>query len=57
MSLGRTIYGSTETTLYVLAIYFGTVGIQRTRYALLAGLTADAIGVSAFLIVCRLVFA
>ena len=54
--MGGTIYGSTETTLYVLAVYFGAVGIKRTRYALLAGLTADAVGVIASVIICRLVF-
>ena len=51
-----TIYGSTETTFYVLAVYFGAVGIKRTRYALLAGLVADLVGVIASVIVCRLVF-
>ncbi|HRT56113.1 MAG TPA: nucleoside recognition domain-containing protein [Candidatus Paceibacterota bacterium] len=50
-----TIFGSTETTFYVLAVYFGSVGIKRTRYALLAGLTADFVGVVASVIVCRLV--
>ena len=54
--IGGTIYGSTETTLYVLAVYFGAVGIKRTRYALLAGLTADLVGVVASVVVCRLVF-
>ena len=54
--MGGTIYGSTETTLYVLAVYFGSVGIKRTRYALLAGLTADLVGVVASVIVCRIVF-
>jgi spore maturation protein B len=54
--MGGTIYGSTETTLYVLAVYFGSVGIKRTRYALLAGLTADLVGVIASVIVCRIVF-
>ena len=51
-----TIYGSTETTFYVLAVYFGSVGIKKTRYALLAGLTADLVGVVASIIICRLVF-
>jgi spore maturation protein SpmA len=55
--MGGTIYGSTETTFYVLAVYFGAVGIKRTRYALLAGLTADLVGVVASVIICRLVFA
>lgn len=51
-----TIYGSTETTFYVLAVYFGSVSIKKTRYALLAGLSADFVGVMASVIVCRLVF-
>ncbi|HVV01525.1 MAG TPA: nucleoside recognition domain-containing protein [Verrucomicrobiae bacterium] len=51
-----TIYGSTETTFYVLAVYFGSVGIKKTRHALLAGLSADLVGVIASVIVCRLVF-
>jgi len=51
-----TIYGSTETTFYVLAVYFGSIGIKRTRYALLAGLAADLVGITASVVVCRLVF-
>jgi spore maturation protein SpmA len=51
-----TIYGSTETTFYVLAVYFGAVGIKKTRYALLAGLFGDAVGVLASIIICRVVF-
>ncbi|HZR21783.1 MAG TPA: nucleoside recognition domain-containing protein [Verrucomicrobiae bacterium] len=54
--MGGTVYGSTETTLYVLAVYFGAVGIKRTRHALLAGITADTVGVIASVIVCRAVF-
>lgn len=54
--MGGTIYGSTETTFYVLAVYFGSVAIKRTRYAVLAGLTADFVGVVASVIICRLVF-
>ena len=53
---GGTIYGSTETTFYVLAVYFGSVGIKRTRHALLAGLTADLVGVVVSVVVCYLVF-
>ena len=51
-----TIYGSTETTFYVLAVYFGSVGVKKARYSLLAGLTADFVGVVASVIICRLVF-
>lgn len=40
-----TIYGSAETTFYVLAVYFGAVGIKKTRHAVPAGLIADMAGV------------
>ena len=43
--LASIIQGSTETTFYVLAVYFGSVNIQRTRYALTCGLIADAVGI------------
>jgi spore maturation protein SpmA len=51
-----TILGSTETTFYVLAVYFGSVGIRRTRHAVLAGLAADLTGVVVSFIICRAVF-
>ena len=51
-----TIYGSTETTFSVLAVYFGSVAIRRTRHAVLAGLIADATGVIASLFICHLMF-
>lgn len=41
--LTSTLYGSTETTFYVLAVYFGAVGIRNTRHALPTGLFADFI--------------
>jgi spore maturation protein B len=50
------MYGSTETTFYVLAVYFGSVGIKKTRHAVPAGLLADAIGLLAALVICRVVF-
>ena len=50
------IYGSTETTFYVLAVYFGSVAIRRTRYAVIAGLTADAVSVIVSIVLCRAVF-
>lgn len=40
------MYGSTETTFYVLAVYFGAVGVRRIRHALLCGLIADAVSMS-----------
>ena len=54
--LAGTILGGTETTLYVLAVYFGSVAIRKGRHALAAGLLADAAGVAASLVICRLVF-
>jgi len=55
--LGGTIMGSTETTFYVIAVYFGSVAVRRTRHAVPAGLIADAVGVAASLIICHIMFA
>ncbi len=49
-----TAYGSTETTFYVLAVYFGSVGIRKTRHAVAAGLFADVVGLLAAIFACRL---
>ena len=48
-----TMYGSTETTFYVLAVYFGAVGIRRIRHALMAGLVADLVAMSTALFLCQ----
>jgi spore maturation protein SpmA len=50
--LSATIQGSTETTFYVVAVYFGAVGIQRTRHAVGCALVADLAGVLASIGVC-----
>ncbi|MCX5471240.1 spore maturation protein [Alcaligenes nematophilus] len=50
--LGATVQGSTETTFYVLAVYFGAVGIQRARHAVSCALIADLAGVLASIAVC-----
>ena len=50
------LYGSTETTFYVLTVYFGSVGIRRFRHALLAGLTGDFFGMCSAVIFGRLLF-
>jgi spore maturation protein SpmA len=55
--MAGTILGSTETTFYVVAVYFGAVSVQRTRHAIPAGLVADVVGVLASVTICRLVFA
>ncbi|MBI5782076.1 MAG: spore maturation protein [Rhodocyclales bacterium] len=50
--LASTLQGSTETTFYVLAVYFGAVGIKKMRHAIAAGLTADLAGVAAAVFIC-----
>jgi spore maturation protein B len=54
--IGATMFGSTETTFYVLAVYFGSVGIRKTRHALVAGLFADAVGVLSAVYICQFFF-
>jgi len=54
--LACVIQGSTETTFYVLAVYFGSVGIRKTRHALGCALAADGAGVLASILVCYLFF-
>jgi spore maturation protein B len=54
--LGSVIMGSTETTFYVIAVYFGAVSVNKVRYAVHAGLLADAAGVCAAIVVCMLFF-
>jgi spore maturation protein SpmA len=49
--LASVIQGSTETTFYVLAVYFGAVGIKRSRHAVICGLAADLAGVTAAILV------
>ena len=55
--LSGVFQGSTETTFYVLAVYFGAVGIKDTRYALGAGLIADFAGIIAAIIIGYLFYA
>jgi spore maturation protein SpmA len=54
--MGATVLGSTETTFYVIAVYFGSVAIRRTRHAVASGLIADLAGVIASIIICRIMF-
>ena len=54
--LVSTMQGSTETTFYVMAVYFGSIGILRTRHTLPAALAADVTGIIAALIICQLTF-
>ncbi|WP_240666569.1 spore maturation protein [Longirhabdus pacifica] len=55
--IASTVQGSTDTTLYVLTVYFGAVGIRKTKYALKVGLISDFVGFVAAVTICYLVFA
>lgn len=54
--LSSVFQGSTETTFYVLAVYFGSVNIKNSRYAVTAGLIADLVGVIAAIFIAYLFF-
>lgn len=54
--IGSTIQGSSDTTLYVLTVYFGAIGIERTRYALKVGLLSDLAGFLASVYICMWLF-
>jgi len=54
--LASVMQGSTETTFYVLAVYFGSVNIKKTRYAVTCGLIADAAGIIAAILISYLFF-
>ena len=54
--LVSTLQGSTETTFYVLAVYFGAVQIRRSRHALAAALTADLAGILGAVVICLYLF-
>lgn len=54
--LSAIMVGSSETTFYILAVYFGAVGISKLRYAVIVGLLADFIGIVAAIAVCNLMF-
>lgn len=54
--LASIVQGSTDTTFYVLTVYFGSVGIRRTRYAAFVGLAADLVGFLTALYACNWFF-
>ena len=54
--LGSVIQGSTDTTFYVITLYFGSVGIKKIRYALWAGLFADLVGITASIVIVSFFF-
>lgn len=54
--LSAVMVGSSETTFYILAVYFGAIGISKLRYALIVGLIADFIGILTAILVCNWMF-
>jgi spore maturation protein B len=56
VKMAATLFGSTETTFYVVAVYFGAVGVKRIRHAIQVGLIADAVGAVAAVAVCWWLF-
>lgn len=54
--IASTVQGSTDTTLYVLTVYFGAIGVKRVKYALKVGLIADVVGFASSIVVCYMVF-
>ena len=54
--IASTVQGATDTTFYILAVYFGSVGIKNSRYAVTAGLIADFVGIIAAIIIGYLFF-
>lgn len=55
-TLSAVMVGSSETTFYILAVYFGAVGIKKLRYALLVGLLADVISMITAVSICNLMY-
>ena len=55
--LACTFQGATDTTFYIIAVYFGSVGIRNTRYAVPCGLIADLAGIIAAIVVAYVFFA
>ena len=54
--VASTVQGATDTTFYIIAVYFGSVGIKNTRYAVTAGLIADFAGIVAAILIAYLFF-
>ena len=54
--LASTMQGASDTTMYIIAVYFGSVGITKVKHSLWAGLTSDFLGFLASIVACRLIF-
>ena len=56
VKMAATMFGSTETTFYVIAVYFGAVNVRKTRHAIPAGLIADGVALLLSVFVVRWLF-
>ena len=56
VKMAATMFGSTETTFYVIAVYFGAVNVKKTRHAVPAGLTADIVALIAAIYIVKFLF-
>lgn len=54
--VASTMFGATDTTFYIIALYFGSVGIRKIRHAMVVGLTADLAGILAAVGICHIMF-
>lgn len=54
--LSSAIQGCTDTTFYVIALYYGSVGIKKTRYALFSSLLGDVVGITISVVLCHYMF-
>ncbi len=55
-TLGSVMQGCTDTTLYIISLYFGSIGIKKIRYSLFVGLCADIIGIITSIIIVNFMF-
>ena len=54
--LSSVMQGCTDTTMYIITLYFGSIGIKKIRYSMFAGLCADLIGIISSIIIVNLLF-
>ena len=56
VKLAAIMVGSSETTFYVLSVYFGAINIKKFRYAMFVGIMADIVGIISAILVCQMMF-
>lgn len=55
-TLGSVMQGSTDTTFYIISLYFGSIGIKKIKYSLMVGLLADLIGIIVSIVIVNFMF-